>query len=58
VRVNGTLHEDLVWTYPDPAYDGARVKDLVAFYNERVDIEVDGELQERPGRAIMSAAFA
>jgi uncharacterized protein (DUF427 family) len=58
VRVNGTLHEDLAWTYPEPAYDGARVKDLIAFYNERVDIEVDGELQERPGRAIMSTAFA
>ena len=27
---------------------GLPVRDLVAFYNERVDIEVDGEPQERP----------
>jgi hypothetical protein len=24
------------------------VRSLIAFYNERVDIEVDGERQERP----------
>ena len=41
--------EDAVaWTYPDPLHDGLPVKDLIAFYDERVDIEVDGELQERP----------
>ena len=35
---------------PDPHHriDVLPVKDLVAFYNERVDIEVDGEPQERP----------
>jgi uncharacterized protein (DUF427 family) len=41
--------EDAVaWTYPDPLHDGLPVKDLIAFYDERVDVEVDGELQERP----------
>jgi hypothetical protein len=34
--------------YGDPLHDGLPVKDLIAFYNERVDIEVDGEPQERP----------
>jgi hypothetical protein len=24
------------------------VRSMIAFYNERVDIEVDGELEERP----------
>jgi uncharacterized protein (DUF427 family) len=38
----------VAWTYPDPLHDGLPVKDLVAFYDERVDVEVDGELQERP----------
>jgi uncharacterized protein (DUF427 family) len=58
VRVNDTLHEDLIWFYPDPAYDGARVKDLLCFWNERVDIEIDGELQERPSRGVMSVSMA
>jgi uncharacterized protein (DUF427 family) len=38
----------VAWTYPDPLHDGLPVKDLIAFYDERVDVEVDGELQERP----------
>jgi uncharacterized protein (DUF427 family) len=38
----------VAWTYEDPLHDGLPVKGLVSFYNERVDIEVDGELAERP----------
>jgi uncharacterized protein (DUF427 family) len=40
--------EAVAWTYPEPLHDGLPVKDLIAFYDERVDVEVDGELQERP----------
>lgn len=40
--------EDLVWTYRDPLHDALEVKDLLAFFNERVDLELDGEAQERP----------
>jgi uncharacterized protein (DUF427 family) len=40
--------DDVGWFYPDPTRDADRIKDYVAFFNERVDIEVDGELQERP----------
>jgi uncharacterized protein (DUF427 family) len=38
----------VAWTYEDPLHDGLPVKDLISFYNERVDIEVDGETEERP----------
>jgi uncharacterized protein (DUF427 family) len=38
----------VAWTYEEPLHDGLPVKDLVAFYDERVDVEVDGETQERP----------
>jgi uncharacterized protein (DUF427 family) len=41
-------HEDVGWTYREPFFDGERVRGLVAFYGERVDLELDGELQERP----------
>jgi uncharacterized protein (DUF427 family) len=41
--------EDAVaWTYEEALHDGLPVKGLVAFYNERVDVEVDGQLEERP----------
>lgn len=41
-------HEHVAWTYPDPLTDADPVRDLIAFYNERVDIEVDGQIEERP----------
>jgi uncharacterized protein (DUF427 family) len=39
---------DLGWTYPRPLDDAFRVRDHVAFWNERTDIKLDGELQRRP----------
>ncbi|WP_030604491.1 DUF427 domain-containing protein [Streptomyces fulvoviolaceus] len=39
---------NIVWSYPDPLPAVGAVKDLLAFYNEEVDITVDGERQERP----------
>lgn len=39
---------DIGWTYRHPLDDALRVRDDVAFWNERVDITVDGELQRRP----------
>jgi uncharacterized protein (DUF427 family) len=44
----GGTAEDLVWFYPDPLSEALPVRDLVCFFNERVDVELDGELQERP----------
>lgn len=40
--------DDIVWTYKDPLREAAEVKDRLAFFNERTDIFVDGELLERP----------
>jgi uncharacterized protein (DUF427 family) len=48
VKAGGDTEEDLVWVYEDPLREAAPIKDHLAFFNERVDIEVDGELQERP----------
>jgi uncharacterized protein (DUF427 family) len=48
VRVDGELHPDVVWYYPEPLREVAPIKDLLAVYNERVDIYVDGELERRP----------
>jgi len=48
VRSGDTLHEDLAWAYPEPERDALSVRDLICFFNERVDLEVGGEAQERP----------
>ena len=48
VRIGDRLIEDLVWTYADPQHDGEPVRDLLAFFNERVDLELDDEIGERP----------
>lgn len=39
---------DLVWTYSDPLPEVAPIRGLLCFFDERVDVEIDGELQERP----------
>jgi uncharacterized protein (DUF427 family) len=39
---------DLIWYYPEPLAETVRIADLLSFFNERVDIELDGELQARP----------
>ncbi|MFL5869402.1 MAG: DUF427 domain-containing protein [Thermoleophilaceae bacterium] len=41
-------HDDVAWTYLDPLHDALPVKGLIAFFNERVDLEVDGEKADRP----------
>ena len=48
VDVAGGRHEDLVWAYRTPLPESEGIAGLVSFYNEKVDIEVDGELLERP----------
>lgn len=48
VEVNGSRHEDLVWTYRTPLAESLRVAGLACFYNEKADIYVDGVLEGRP----------
>jgi uncharacterized protein (DUF427 family) len=48
VRAGETVEEDLAWTYREPRRDVDRITGYVSFFNEHVDLEVDGELQERP----------
>ena len=48
VRSGEEIEPDLAWFYPEPRHDAERVTGYIAFFNEHVDLEVDGELQERP----------
>jgi len=48
LEVDGKAHEDVVWMYRLPTSESHRIGGMLAFYDERVDVYVDGELQERP----------
>jgi len=48
VTVNGHTHDNLVWGYDSPLPESQKIAGMVAFYNEKVDIYVDDELQQRP----------
>jgi uncharacterized protein (DUF427 family) len=48
VRTNGEVHADLAWSYDFPVPALTPIAGLVAFYNEKVDITLDGTLLERP----------
>jgi uncharacterized protein (DUF427 family) len=48
VRVGETLHPDLAWTYDYPLAAVAPIARMIAFYNEKVDITVDGVALPRP----------
>ena len=41
-------HADLVWAYRAPLAESQKITGLACFYDEKVDVYLDGELQERP----------
>jgi uncharacterized protein (DUF427 family) len=48
VRVGDRSINDLVWSYPTAIEECPKIENLLSFYNEKVDLYVDGELQPRP----------
>ena len=48
VEAGGERVEDLVWGYPRPIPGAEKIGDHLCFFDERVDVEVDGEARERP----------
>jgi uncharacterized protein (DUF427 family) len=43
VALDGTRHENLVWSYEAPIPEMAAIAGLLAFYDERVTLRVDGD---------------
>jgi uncharacterized protein (DUF427 family) len=48
VRAGETVHPDLAWAYDFPTRQLLPIAGLIAFYNEKVDITIDGQRQDRP----------
>jgi uncharacterized protein (DUF427 family) len=47
VRIGDTTHADLAWAYDFPTRQLLPIAGLIAFYNEKVDLTVDGTRLER-----------
>ena len=41
-------HKDVAWSYVFTYEDCPKIANCICFYNERVDIFIDGQKQERP----------
>lgn len=48
MTVGGTTHDDLAWGYRTPLPESEAIAGHVCFYNEKVDLEIDGVLVDRP----------
>jgi uncharacterized protein (DUF427 family) len=47
VNAGGNVHQDLAWSYRTPLPESQGIAGLIAFYDETVDVYVDGVLLER-----------
>jgi uncharacterized protein (DUF427 family) len=48
VKVGDQVARNIVWSYQDPIPECPKIKGLLCFFNEKVDIYVDGALEPRP----------
>ncbi len=48
VRVGGEVHRDVAWSYPEPVRECPRIAGLIAFFDAKLDLTIDGVLQPRP----------
>jgi uncharacterized protein (DUF427 family) len=42
VRIGEELHRDLAWSYPTPLLESTKIAGLVCFWNDRVELDVEG----------------
>jgi uncharacterized protein (DUF427 family) len=47
-RIGDAIHPDVAWSYAFPTRQLQPIAGLIAFFDERVDVIVDGVLRERP----------
>jgi uncharacterized protein (DUF427 family) len=48
VDIDGKTHDDIVWGYSAPLAESQKIAGLACFYNEKVDLYIDGDLALRP----------
>ncbi len=55
IDLGGLRREALGWSYEQPLPDAVAISGLVAFWDEQVDVFLDGERREPPGGALSEA---
>ncbi len=58
VEAGGEVEDVLAWTYPEVRREVGPIAGRIALFNERVDLAVDGEAQERPRTPWSTTAWA
>ena len=48
LEVDGRVRNDFVWSYDFPTRESSPIAGMLCFYNERVDLIIDGVRHERP----------
>lgn len=48
LELEGGPRDDLVWSYQSPLRDAAVLEGRIAFFDEKVDVVLDGERRDRP----------
>jgi uncharacterized protein (DUF427 family) len=48
VKIGDQTYRNIVWGYLDPVPESPKIEGLLSFFNEKVDIYLDGELVDRP----------
>ena len=43
-----------MWVYEEPSPEVSRIRGLVCFFNERVDLQLDGVLEQAAGSSSLS----
>jgi uncharacterized protein (DUF427 family) len=48
IKVGDHVSENIVWYYPFPLLEVSKIQNMLSFYNEKVDLYVDGVKEEKP----------
>jgi uncharacterized protein (DUF427 family) len=48
VKLGNRTYDNVAWSIPDPIRENPKIKNLICFFNEKVDLIVDNEYLERP----------
>ena len=48
VQTESAVHADVAWIYRSPLPESQKIAGLACFYDEKADVFLDGELQDRP----------
>lgn len=47
INVSGESYRNFIWAYEDPIAEATKIRGLLCFFSEKIDLFVEGELQER-----------